>query len=94
MATNTTLKRKDPNAVKNYEVDWGEEYLQGGDTITSSTWFADTGITIDSHTNTTTVATVWLSGGTDGLDYRVTNRITTASGLTDDYSLIMQVRQQ
>lgn len=93
MATNTNIKVKDPNAVKPYGVTWSD-WLESGETISTSTWIADTGITVDSSSKTDTVTTVWLSGGTDGQNYRVTNRIVTSLGKTDDRSLIIQVRQQ
>ena len=38
----------------------------GTDTLSTSTWIADTGITIDSNSFTNTMATVILSGGTIG----------------------------
>ncbi|MCA0455660.1 MAG: hypothetical protein LCI00_16915 [Chloroflexi bacterium] len=93
MATNTQIMIKDPDAVKPYGVTWAD-WLEDGETISTSTWIADTGITVDSSSKTDTVATVWLSGGTDKRNYTVTNRIVTSLGKTDDRSLIIQVRQQ
>jgi hypothetical protein len=78
--------RKDPDAVKDYSVDWGT-WLDG-DTITASTWTADDGITVDSDENDTTTATVWLSGGAlEDEKYRLINHITTAAGREDDQSI-------
>jgi len=79
---------KDADAVLDYTIDWGStgDWL-GSDTISSSTWTADSGITIDSSTNTTTTTTVWLSGGTAGATYTVTNRIVTVAGRTEDRDL-------
>lgn len=50
-----------------------------------------TGITIDSQGNDSTTATVWLSGGTAGQEYAVTNRITTTAGRTDDRTILITV---
>lgn len=76
---------KDPDATSDYEQSW-ETWL-AGDTITTSQWIAPTGITVDTDSHTTTAATVWLSGGTAGETYEVTNRVTTAAGRSDDRSI-------
>lgn len=98
--------QKDPNAILDYTVDWSA-WLASGETISTSTWTASTGITIattPAPSNTGTTATVWLSGGTvnggeelgvsGGISqraYRVTNRITTSAGRTDDRSIFVAV---
>lgn len=82
---------KDPSAVLDYTVDWSQ-WLDTGDTITTSTWvIAPTGLTQQSAASTPTAATVWLSGGTLGITYTVTNRITTAQGRDDARTLLIQV---
>jgi hypothetical protein len=83
---------KDPNAVLDFTIDW-ESWLDG-DTISASTWTPEAGITVDSDTDTDTTTTVWLSGGTAGQSYRVTNHITTAAGREEDRTLIIKVLQQ
>jgi len=83
---------KDPNAVLDYIWDWSD--WLGSDTISSSTVTAPTGLTVDSESNTTTTATVWLSGGTAGEDYDVVNRIITAGGRTEDRTITIQVRER
>ena len=65
-----------------YTNDW-TKYLSrhGADTISSSTWAEDSGnITIVSSSNSTTQATVRLSGGTHGSIYTIENLIVTAAG--------------
>lgn len=84
---------KDPNAVLDYVFNWSS-WLQSGETISSSTFTVETGITKDSETNTTTSATVWLSGGTEGNRYTITNRVTTNQGRTDDRSAIVRVQNR
>ena len=76
---------KDADAILDYTIDW-EDWL-GTDTISSSAWTCDSGITVDSSSNTTTTTTVWLSGGTAGATYTVTNRIVTAAPRTEDRTL-------
>lgn len=84
-----SLWQKDPNAVLDWEVDWSQ-WLATGETITASTWTVPTGLTMQSNTFTPTAATVWLSGGTVGNDYVVTNQIATNAGRTDDRSITIQ----
>ena len=67
--------------VLDYAIDWSA--WLGVDTIATSAWEVDTGVTIDSDTNTDTVATVWISGGVIGTKYEAINTIETASGRTD-----------
>jgi hypothetical protein len=83
---------KDPDANLDYFIDW-TPWL-GADTIVSATWIVPTGITKTAQTNTTTGATVWLSGGTMNYSYTVTCRVVTAGGRTDDRSFTVQVQQQ
>jgi hypothetical protein len=89
---------KDPDAVLDYKMAW-KDWLDG-DTIATSTWTIPTGLTgssqaINSGATVTiegivhpvsSVTTTWLTGGTAGLRYRVTNRVVTAGGRTDDRS--------
>lgn len=85
---------KDPEAVLDYQVDW-TNWLQTGETISTSTWTVPSPLTQPTlASNTTTKATVWLGGGTDGATYRVTNRVVTNGGRTNDRSLTIVVRHQ
>jgi hypothetical protein len=83
---------KDPDAILDYTVDWSR--WLGTDTILASQWTVPTGLTQVSSSNTSTSATVWLSGGTAGQAYTVTNRITTAGGRTDERSIVINVRDR
>lgn len=84
---------KDPSAILDYSINWSS-WLVAGDTIVTSTWTAETGITIDDDSNTTTATTVWLSGGTAGESYDVTNHIVTDDGREDDRTITILVREQ
>lgn len=84
------IRLKDPNATLDYGFDWSE-WLATGDTISSSDWTVPAGLTEVSASNTTTTATVFLSGGTAGSSYDVVNRITTANGRTDDRTITIRV---
>ena len=86
MATFSTTK--DPNEVLPYQMDW-TAWL-AGDTLATSTWLVTGGgdtLIVDSDTNNATVTTVWLSGGSRGRTYIVTNRVTTTDLKTADRSI-------
>jgi hypothetical protein len=77
---------KDPNAVLDYQWDWSL-WLHAAETISSVTVTPAPGIVVDSHSNTNSTVTVWLSGGTDGNGYSVVCSITTNQGRTDDRTI-------
>ena len=83
---------KDPNATKDYEVDWSD--WLGGDTISASSWTLPAGITQQSAAFTSTTTTIFLSGGTEGNTYQLLNRITTAGGRSDDRTVELMVSEQ
>jgi hypothetical protein len=84
---------KDPDAVLDYSIEWSKWLV--GDQIQTSTWtVSDAAIEAASDSNTTTRATVWLSGGIAGQAYTVTNRITTSGGRTDERSFTIQVQER
>lgn len=83
---------KDPQAALPYGFNWST--WLGSDTIATSTWTVPTGLTKGADSHTTTQTLVWLSGGTDGEHYRVTNHIVTAAGKEDDRSLVIAVKQR
>jgi hypothetical protein len=92
---------KTPAGVLEYRFDWAVDgWLAEDETITESEIIADPGtveepgITVDSDTNDTTSATVWLSGGTEWERYEVTNRITTSMGRVDDRTIRIYVQQR
>jgi hypothetical protein len=83
---------KDPDAVLDYFYDW-TGWLSG-DTIIASTWIVPTGLTKESESNTATGATIWVSGGTAGTNYPVTNRISTAAGRTEDRTSVIKCKDR
>jgi hypothetical protein len=94
---------KDSNARLDYKFDWAaktngsgdDDWLKDGDTISTFTVTADDGITVDDATltNANTSVTVWLTGGTVGESYDVTNHIVTAAGREDDRTIRIYVRE-
>lgn len=84
---------KDPSGVLDYSFDWATNWL-GADTISTSTWTVPAGIVKDSDSDSSGVTTVWLSGGTPGTQYTITNTIVTAAGRTEERSVIINVKQR
>lgn len=94
MATKIQTFRKDPNAVLDYVLDWGENYLATGETINSVVWTVATGITKDSDSKTDTTTTIWLSGGTALTSYTIACKIVTSQSRTDERTFTVQVENR
>lgn len=78
---------KDPDAILDYGIDW-TNWLTGTDTLVTSTWSAPTGLTIVTTTITAGTALAYISGGTIGEVYDVSNKITTAQARTEERSIL------
>ena len=89
----TNVFHKDPDAVLDYQWDWSE-WLAVSETITAVVITPDTGLTLDSQSNTNTTVTAWLSGGTVGEGYRVVCSITTSAAREDDRSIYLICRER
>ena len=77
---------------KDYTLDWSKDL--GTDTIATSAWSADpSDLTINSPaaTKTSTTATVWVSGGTPGQNYLLTNTITTAGSRELEQRIVISI---
>lgn len=85
---------KDPRARIPVSVDWSEWLAQESTTIASSAWTLEAGPVLDGQTNTPTIATAFVSGGTVGSRYVLRNTITTANGLIDSRSLRVVIRDR
>lgn len=83
---------KDPNSTEDYQFNWAPEL--DGDTISSSSFLLPDGLTSVSTSNTTTTATIFVSGGSEGRSYRITNRVVTAGGRTKDRTIRILVQEQ
>ena len=81
----------EPNSKRDYGFDYATEL--GTDTIATSTWTADTGLTLSAMTNSTTATTAWIEvGAEDGKTLTATNRIVTAAGRTYERVLTLLIR--
>lgn len=72
-----------------YSIDWSA--WLGSDTISNSSWSVPAGIDDTLETNSTTVGTVWLAGGSLGGSYECANTIVTAAGRTKSESIIINI---
>lgn len=96
---------KDPDAVLIYTFDWAnggpndgslddDGWLQGATIAVSAFVLSSADITNVIESNTPTTASVKISGGKQGKDYIVTNRVTTNGGETEDRSIKIECRQR
>ena len=83
---------KDPDEVLDFGLRWAPHL--DGDTISNSTWIVPDGITEESTNNDSTITTIWLSGGSPGITYIFTNRITTVGGRTMDQSVKLKCKEK
>lgn len=92
----TSLEKKDPQAILDYGFDWTAWLATANpdDTISASTWAvtgSDAVLTTSASTHDGQTTTVWLTAGTLGVVYKVTNHVVTAGGRQDDRTLKVRV---
>lgn len=80
---------KDPAAILDYAFDWSS--FLGDDTIATSTWTLDAGIVKAAEFLSRGLAIIWLSSGTAGTNYNITNHITTGNGRADNRTFRVNV---
>lgn len=91
---------KDPAEVLDYTIDYSPVLNAATpvDTIATSNWRIDGNawdMVIANESNTTLIATVWLSGGTRlGARHKVVNTITTAGGRTYERTITVTARDK
>lgn len=92
-----TLLLKDPNAVLDYAIDWGAEYL-GGDLLAQSEWSVipdeSDGVAVVGSDFDARLSTVKAAGGQPGKIYKLVNHVTLESGRTDDRSIVLRVEKR
>jgi len=92
-----TLLLKDPDAVLDYSVDWGAEYL-AGDLIADSQWSVDPdepgGIAIVGNDFDASTSSVKAAGGIAGRLYRLVNDVALESGRSDRRSIVLRVEKR
>lgn len=99
-----TSFKKDPQAVLDYYWDWKaltnnsgpSDWLEAGETISTYTVTAETGLTVDSDEliNADTTVKAWFSGGTAGQSYKVVCHIVTTADREDDRTMTIPVMER
>lgn len=94
---------KDPSAKLDYRFDWAPKanntgltnWLEEGETIVSYILTVPDGLTkvSDSLVDDNTAVVVWLSGGSDGIEYPISCQITTANRI-DKRTAILPVKNR
>lgn len=92
-----SLLLKDADAVLDYQVDWGAEYLDG-DVLARSRWSVapdePSGLRIAHDQFDERAATVQVTGGEAGKLYRLSNHVVTACGREDCRSITLRVEER
>jgi hypothetical protein len=93
-----TLLLKDPDAVLDYSVDWGAEYLDADDVLSTSDWTVSPdeadGVSIVGSTFDAKIAIVKAGGGIEGRLYRLDNHVVMESGRVDSRSIVLRVEKR
>lgn len=85
---------KDPNSTLDFRFDWTAWLAAITDTISSVSWVLSSGLTQVSASNTTLVATAFISGGVLDDTETLTCRITTAGGRIEDRSVFLKIQSR
>jgi hypothetical protein len=87
---------KDPDSVEDFTINWAATLSESspGDVISTSSWTANSDVTIDSDTNTTTTARVWVSGGTLHKYADLVNAIETSGGRTYNRTITLKIQEK
>lgn len=92
-----SLLLKDPDALLDYAVDWGAEYL-AGDALAASSWTVSPdepgGVSIAGQGFDLLIATAQVAGGEAGKVYRLSNKVITVSGRQDSRSVVLRVEKR
>lgn len=98
---------KDKDETLDYSLDWTRA-LENGETISSVTWRIvndagekvtfNTGATVAGltntiQTNTTVVATIYLTSGTDNKQYKLYCSVVTTQGRTKERAVTIKIRE-
>lgn len=84
---------KQPVDVKDYDIDYSE-WLTAGDNVQSATVVvAPTGLAVDSVFVNDPYVKVWVSGGADGTQYKLTVTMTSTDGRVKQDEFKIRVKE-
>lgn len=93
-----TLLLKDPDAVLDYAIDWGADYLAEDDLLSESSWSVEPdetdGVVVVASSFEDRMSTIQAGGGVVGRLYRLANRVVTQSGRIDERSIMLRVEKR
>ena len=100
VARASVIGRKTPAEIPRIELDWSKrvDCAGTGVTITNSVWSIhpdddDASLTLDQQAISALVTSVRVTGGTDGVRYRLVNTVTTSDQLTLAVTVTLPVRE-
>lgn len=90
----TPTKHKQPGETLDYDVEF-EDWMPAGDTIIAEDTTVPAGLIKDSTAINVSshVVKVWLKGGTSGVRYKCTTKITTQQGRIKEKEFYLKVRE-
>lgn len=80
-----------PTARRDYALDWSG-LLEDGDALSSSTWAAQSGIKVEANGFADGKTVVWVSKGTPGEWYWLTNTVTTTAGRSETAECLVFIK--
>jgi hypothetical protein len=83
---------KDPDSTTDFAFDWSADL--DGDTLSTSVFLLPDGLTQVSVIMEPTRTAIFVSGGSCGAIYRITNRVTTSGGRSWDKTIYIKVTEQ
>ena len=83
----------DKDDIIDYTLNYEDFLCVDGDFLVSSTWVAESGITIITQAHDNIKAVVWVTGGTVGKKYKITNTIHTNKGRVLDRTIRLKVEE-
>jgi len=83
---------KGKNSILDFSVDW--TLWLGDDSLSAVEWSVPSGITKVDESFSTTMATIWLSGGMLGNSYDLVCSITTVFGRIDSRTITIIIRDR
>jgi hypothetical protein len=83
---------QDPEDVLDYTIDYSN-ILPASDSIASSSWAVDPGVTVDQTSFSGLKSFFWVSGGTADQIYTATNHVVSTEGREVDFSVTIRIRE-
>lgn len=91
---------KQPAEYKDYDIDYSQWLTPADDTISlvtttvTSTTEASPTLVVNLIQNTVYFSKLWVAGGTAGVKYKITVRMTTLDGRIDESELIFNIKDR